>query len=54
MNTQPIIQVQNVVTAFGSTVVHDRINCSIFEHEIYALIGGSGSGKSTLLRELIL
>lgn len=54
MRTQPIIQIQDVVTAFGDTVVHDHINCTIHEHEIYALLGGSGSGKSTLLREMIL
>ena len=54
MSTQPIIQIQDVVTTFGDTVVHDRINCTVHEHEIYALLGGSGSGKSTLLREMIL
>jgi phospholipid/cholesterol/gamma-HCH transport system ATP-binding protein len=54
MSSQPIVQVQDVVTAFGDAVVHDHINCTIHEHEIYALLGGSGSGKSTLLREMIL
>ncbi|HEX5670643.1 MAG TPA: ATP-binding cassette domain-containing protein [Sulfuricurvum sp.] len=50
----PIITVDNVVTAFGETLIHDHISCTIHEGEIYALIGGSGSGKSTLLREMIL
>jgi phospholipid/cholesterol/gamma-HCH transport system ATP-binding protein len=54
MSTPPIIQIQDVVTVFGDTVVHDRISCTVHEHEIYALLGGSGSGKSTLLREMIL
>ena len=54
MSAKAIIQVQDVVTMFGDTVVHDHINCTIHEHEIYALLGGSGSGKSTLLREMIL
>lgn len=54
MSSKPIVQVQDVVTAFGETVVHDHINCTIHENEIYALLGGSGSGKSTLLREMIL
>lgn len=54
MSAKAIIQVRDVVTTFGDTVVHDHINCTIHEHEIYALLGGSGSGKSTLLREIIL
>ncbi|MFA6188033.1 MAG: ATP-binding cassette domain-containing protein [Sulfuricurvum sp.] len=50
----PIIHVDNVVTAFGDTLIHDHISCTIYEHEIYALLGGSGSGKSTLMREMVL
>jgi phospholipid/cholesterol/gamma-HCH transport system ATP-binding protein len=49
-----IIRVNNVVSAFEETLVHDHISCSVRENEIYALIGGSGSGKSTLLREMIM
>ncbi|HEX5623758.1 MAG TPA: ATP-binding cassette domain-containing protein [Sulfuricurvum sp.] len=52
--SRPIIHVHDVVTAFGETLIHDHISCTICEHEIYALLGGSGSGKSTLLREMIL
>lgn len=50
----PIIRVDNVVTAFGENKIHDHISCSVQKHEIYALLGGSGSGKSTLLREMIM
>lgn len=49
-----LIEVRNVVTAFGETVIHDHIDCTVYQNEIYALLGGSGSGKSTLLREMIL
>lgn len=49
-----IIRVDNVTSAFGDNVVHDRISCTVRQHEIYALLGGSGSGKSTLMREMIL
>jgi len=52
--SQAIIRVENVVTAFGETLVHDHISCTVNEHEIYALLGGSGSGKSTLMREMIM
>ncbi len=50
----PLIRIENVVTAFGETIVHDGVSCTVRANEIYALLGGSGSGKSTLLREMIL
>jgi phospholipid/cholesterol/gamma-HCH transport system ATP-binding protein len=49
-----VISVSDVVTQFGSHVVHSGLNFEVRRSEIFALIGGSGSGKSTLLRELIL
>ncbi|MCK9161353.1 MAG: ATP-binding cassette domain-containing protein [Arcobacter butzleri] len=49
-----IIEVKDVVTKFGDNVVHDKVNLTINEGEIYGLLGGSGSGKTTLLREMIL
>ncbi len=48
------IEMQGVVTRFGSHVVHDGIDLTVHKAEVFALIGGSGSGKSTLLREMIL
>jgi len=49
-----VITVSDVVTRFGKNVVHDGINLSVHQGEIYGLLGGSGSGKSTLLKELIM
>jgi len=48
------ITVSDVVTRFNNNVVHDGISLSVYEGEIYGLLGGSGSGKSTLLKEMIL
>jgi phospholipid/cholesterol/gamma-HCH transport system ATP-binding protein len=48
------IEMQGVVTRFGSHVVHNGIDLSVRKAEVFAVIGGSGSGKSTLLREMIL
>ncbi len=52
--TEPVVQLAQVVTRFGSHVVHDGIDLAVQRAEIFAIIGGSGSGKSTLLREMIL
>lgn len=50
----PIIEVRELVTRFGDTLVHDGVSLAVEQGEIFALAGGSGCGKSTLLRELIL
>lgn len=49
-----VLEMQQVVTRFGSHVVHDGVDLAVRKSEIFAVIGGSGSGKSTLLREMIL
>lgn len=52
---QPIIDVIDVCQSFQKTdyqqrLVLDRVNFSLQENEIVAILGRSGSGKSTLLR----
>ena len=48
------LEVRDVSTSFGENLIHDRVSCTVYQNEIYALLGGSGSGKSTLMREMIL
>ncbi len=48
------IRVKNVRTVFGDKVVHDGLNLTINEGEIYGIMGPSGCGKTTLLREMVL
>jgi len=50
---KPLIDVQDLTTAFGTHVVHEHLNLQIFPKEILALVGGSGSGKTTLLRQIL-
>jgi len=49
-----MIRVRDVVTSFGSTVIHDGLNLTINRGEIYGILGESGSGKTLLLKEMIM
>lgn len=49
-----MVVVDNVVTAFGSHVVHNGVSLHVNKGEIFGLLGGSGSGKTVLMREMIL
>jgi len=49
-----IIKVRNLTTKFGKKIIHDNIDITVYEGEIYGILGASGSGKSTLMREMIL
>lgn len=54
MKYKSIIQVEEIRTVFGDKEVHNGLNLSINEGEIYGLLGPSGCGKTTLLREMVL
>ncbi|GHF11837.1 ABC transporter ATP-binding protein [Kordiimonas sediminis] len=47
------IEVENLVTAFGSNVIHDGLNLTVKRGEILGVVGGSGTGKSVLLKHII-
>ena len=49
-----IIEVRDVKTIFDDKIVHDGLNLTINEGEIYGLLGPSGCGKTTLLREMVM
>jgi len=48
-----VIEVDGVVTRFGSQTIHKGVRFAIPRGTLAAMIGGSGTGKSVLLREII-
>jgi phospholipid/cholesterol/gamma-HCH transport system ATP-binding protein len=50
---EPVLEVDAIVTRFGSDTIHDGVSFSIGRGQLVALIGGSGTGKSVLLNEMI-
>lgn len=48
----PIIEVKNLVTHYGETLVLKDISFAVEPGEIFVIIGGSGCGKTTLLKHM--
>ncbi len=51
--TEAVIEVENLVTHYGSRKILKGISVNVYQGEILVIMGGSGSGKSTLLRHLL-
>jgi phospholipid/cholesterol/gamma-HCH transport system ATP-binding protein len=49
----PVVEINNLWTRFGRTVVHQDLNLKIYGGEILSIVGGSGTGKTVLLRQML-
>lgn len=52
MTREPVIEVKDLVTRFGPTVIHDGLSLDVRRGEVLAVVGGSGTGKTVLVREI--
>jgi phospholipid/cholesterol/gamma-HCH transport system ATP-binding protein len=48
-----LIEVRGLVNRFGAQVVHDGLDMTVEQGEVFGIVGGSGSGKSVLLRSIL-
>jgi simple sugar transport system ATP-binding protein len=52
MSDVPVLEARNITRRFGSFTALDRVDFSVGEGEIVALLGENGAGKSTLMNLL--
>lgn len=48
-----VIEVRNLMSGYGSTVLMNGISFDVKRGEIFGILGGSGCGKSTVLKNMI-
>ena len=51
-NKKPILEIKKLTKEFNNFVAVNNVDLTVYQGEIFALLGSSGCGKSTLLRML--
>lgn len=49
-----VIDIRGLRTQFGSHVVHDNLDMTVYRGQVVGLVGGSGTGKTVLLRQILM
>lgn len=52
MENNTAINILNLTKKYGEFVAVNNLTCSIYEHEIFALLGVNGAGKTTTIKML--
>lgn len=47
------IHIDNITMRYGNTLIQKNLNFSIYQGDVFVIMGGSGCGKSTLLKHMI-
>jgi phospholipid/cholesterol/gamma-HCH transport system ATP-binding protein len=50
---EAVVEVTGLVNRFGTQVVHDGVDMTVYRDEVFGIVGGSGTGKSVLLRTIL-
>lgn len=53
MSEEAVIRVADLLTQFGSQVIHEGLDLNVRPGEVLGVVGGSGTGKSVLLRTIL-
>lgn len=53
INSPILIEIKNLVSKFGTQIIHNGLNLAIQANRTIAIIGESGCGKTTLIREIL-